>query len=114
MQSEFAYTYEVGVFRHRPYQIGVRADPSLNDVDSFAVVLFFEQKDGIRIEIAKIDNSEHDRGEIHLDQYYRSDPTKKDFTIEVDSVYEADDFLEQNWLRYAQLYDRNHGTSAVT
>lgn len=107
--ARFDYTYDTGRYRHRTYQIGVRADPTLNNVESFAAVLFYEQADGKRIEIAKIDNAEHDEGKIHFDRYYREDGAgQKDFDIDIESVFEADDRLEDNWLRYARLYEENH------
>lgn len=108
-QSEFAYSYEVGQYRTHVYQIGVRADPSLNTVESFAAVLFFERADGDRVEIAKIDNSEHAQGAIHIDRYYREpDAQTKDFDIDVSTVYEADDHLAANWRRYVRHYLENH------
>lgn len=108
-QSEFAYSYEIGQYRTRVFQIGVRADPSLNTVESFASVLFYERANGERIEIAKIDNSEHNHGSIHIDRYYREpDAQRKDFDIDVSTVYEADDHLAANWRRYARLYLENH------
>ena len=108
--TRFSYTYDTGKYRNRTYQIGVRAEPTLNDVASFAVVLFYEQADSTRVEIAKIDNAEHDEGTIHFDRYYRSEGAeRKDFDIGIKSVFEADDYLEENWRRYARLYEENHG-----
>lgn len=111
---EFTYVYDVGEYRGRPYRVGVRADPSLDAVESFAVILFFERGDGSRVEVAKIDDSEHEAGGIHFDRYYRDDGAdRKDFDVEVDSVFEADDHLESNWRRYAKIYQENHGTRNV-
>ncbi|WP_227380949.1 DUF7718 family protein [Haladaptatus halobius] len=108
-QSEFVYSYEVGQYHTRVYQIGVRADPNLNTVESFAAVLFYERANGERIEIAKIDNSEHDKGSIHIDRYYREEGAeRKDFDIGISTVYEADDHLADNWRRYVRLYLENH------
>jgi hypothetical protein len=73
----FDYVYEVGSWRERSYWIGVRADPALHDVRSFAVVLFFE-----RVE-------------------------RKDFDVDVDSVFEAEGLLAENWRRYARVHERN-------
>lgn len=107
----FEYTYDTGEYRNRTYQIGVRADPTLNEVESFAVVLFYERSDGERVEIAKIDNAEHEGGTIHFDRYYRAEGAKrKDFSIDIESVFEAEDRLGDNWLRYARLYQENHGS----
>lgn len=106
----FAYNYEVGTYRSRTYQIGVRIDPSLNDIQSFAVVLFYESSDDNRIEIAKVDDTEHEEGTIHFDRYYREGEAEtKDFEVEVHSVFEAEDLLEENWRWYARCYEENHG-----
>lgn len=106
----FTYLSDTGKYRNRTYQIGVRADPTLNNVQSFAAVLFYERTDGERIEVAKIDNAEHEEGTIHFDRYYREEgATPKDFDTDIESVYEAEDLLEDNWRRYARLYEENHG-----
>lgn len=112
--SRFAYVYDVGVYRGRTYQIGVRAEPSLDAISSFAAILFFERWDGERVEVAKIDNAEHDEGRIHFDRYYRAEGTDaKDFDVDIGSVWEAEDHLEANWLHYARTYEENHGTTRV-
>lgn len=112
--AEFTYVYDVGECYGRTYQIGVRAEPNLSNVDSFAVLLFFERDDGSRIEVAKIDNSEHEEGKIHLDRYYRREGAdRKDFEIDVDSVFEAEDHFDENWRHYARTYQGNHGTRSV-
>lgn len=109
--STFTYYYHVGTYRGREFQIGVRAEPNLNVVESFAVVLFYERSEGEHVEVAKIDDNEHEEGTVHFDRYYRVDDAEiKDFDIEVDSVFEAEDLLEENWRRYARLYEKNHGT----
>jgi hypothetical protein len=108
--STFTYRHNVGTYRGQEFQIGVRVEPNLNIVESFAVVLFYELSEAEHIEIAKIDDSEHEEGAIHFDRYYRADNAEsKDFDIEVDSVFEAETFLEENWRRYARLYEQNHG-----
>jgi hypothetical protein len=108
--STFTYYHNVGTYRGQEFHIGVRAEPNLNSVKSFAVVLFYESSKGEHVEIAKIDNSEHEEGMIHFDRYYRVESAEtKDFGIEVDSVFEAEDLLEENWRRYAKLYEENHG-----
>lgn len=108
--STFTYYHNVGTYRGREFQIGTRVQPNLNVIKSFAVVLFYERSKGDYVEIAKIDNSEHEEGAIHFDRYYRAEDAEfKDFEIEVDSVFEAEDLLEENWRRYARLYEENHG-----
>jgi len=110
----FTYSYEIAEYRHRNYQIGVRADPSLQDTESFAVVLFYRREDGEVVEIAKIDNVEHRDGTIHIDRHYReAGAKKKDFDIDVSSWDEAEDYLTDHWKQFADRYEENHGTDRV-
>lgn len=110
----FDYSYEVGQYRGRPYQVGVRVDPSFDDAESFAVVLFFRRSDGQRVEVAKIDDTEHEQGTIHIDRYYRTDgATTKDFSVDVGSWDEAEAYLVERWRRFAARYKANHGTDRV-
>ena len=61
--------------------------------------------------MAKIDNTEHKSGKIHIDRYYRQrDTENKDFAVDVDDVWEADKHLEDNWQHFAQTYLENHGS----
>jgi hypothetical protein len=83
-QSEFAYVYPAGKHRGIEFQIGVRADPSINEHDSFAAILFFQLRDGTRVEVAKVDNAEQEEGTIHIDRYYREVGADiKDFSSEL-------------------------------
>lgn len=116
----FDYSYEVGRYRGRPYQIGVRVDPSFDDVHSFAVVLFFRRRDAVRIEIAKVDDTEHVRDTepggdaVHVDRYYRADGADaKDFSVQVASWHDAEAYLADNWRRFAARYEENHGTDSM-
>lgn len=109
---EFDYMYEVGSLRGTVFHVGVRADPSVDDVDSFAAVLFFELSDGSLVEVAKVDDTEHDDGTIHLDRYYRETGAEiKDFDVEISNLWEADAHLQANWRRFARAYLDNHGTA---
>lgn len=108
--SEFTYLYEIGRFRGTVFQIGARHSPNVNNVESFAVILFFELEDGTRVEVAKVDDSEHEEGDIHVDRYYREasvDP--HDFEVEISDCWEAEQYLEDNWRRFAQQYLDTHG-----
>ena len=42
----------------------------MNEVESFAVILFFSLEDGTRVEVIKIDDSEHDgvNEDAHIDR----------------------------------------------
>lgn len=107
--STFNYRYGVGSYRAKEYQIGVRAEPEMYDSESFAVVLFYTRSDGEYVEVAKIDDSEHEEGTVHFDRHYRADgANRKDFDVAVDSLFEAEDLIRDNWRRYARLYEENH------
>lgn len=113
--SGFTYVYEAGTIQDVVFQIGARHTPDSMQVESFAVVLFFELADGTRVEVAKIDNSEHRDGTIHIDRYYREVGTEdKDFDVDIDDCWEAEDFLKDNWEHYAHTYLQNHGKKPRT
>lgn len=112
--SEFAYAVEVGKFRDKTYQMGTKADPSLNAAmdpsreASWAVVLYYEKADGERIQVARIDNTEHEGGTIHIDRLYREERAeRKDFDIDVNSYSDAEDYLTENWRHYARQHQEN-------
>jgi hypothetical protein len=110
MTAEFDYLHEAGKMKGIVFQIGVRADPTLNNVNSFAAILFFQKSDGSVIEVAKVDNTEHNEGRTHIDRYYREQGAdEKDFTVDVSGVWGADKHLEDNWEHYARTYLENHG-----
>jgi hypothetical protein len=111
-QSEFTYTIELSpkIRDGVSHEIGIRAGPSLNNVESFAAVLYFKQRDGTLVEIAKIDDSPHAEGEIHIDRYYREIGAEvKDFELNPEEWHEAMDYLKDEWIRFAQLYHKHHG-----
>lgn len=106
----FNYQHEAGMVRGVVFQIGVRAEPDLHNVLSFAVILFIPKEDGSIVEVAKVDNAEHDEGTIHIDRYYREvGADVKNFEIDVDSVWEADKYIEDHWDQFARKYLENHG-----
>lgn len=110
-KCSFEYSYTVGKLYDRRYQIGVRADQNLNKVTSFAVVLFYSQPNGERVQIARIDDTSHEdeTHAIHIDRLYReADAPRKDFDIEVDTVFEADKYLSDHWRQFAQQFKDAH------
>lgn len=106
----FEYHYESGTVRETTHFIGVRADPNLNCVEDFAVVLFFELPSGETIHVAKVDNTEHDEGRIHLHRNYRGSENVRDFDVEVSSLFEAEQLVQEHaneWVnKYLQNYER--------
>lgn len=109
-QSDFSHTYPVATFRETQYSIGTRADPSINNVESFAVILFFSLPDGARVEVAKVDDSPHEEGDVHVDRYYREVGAEvKHFDDDIDDWVDAEDHLTENAQRFARLYYQHHG-----
>jgi len=110
--SDFTYLYEVGKIRGTVFQLAARHTPSTNNVESFAVILFFELADGTRVEVAKVDDTEHAEGDIHIDQYYReTGADHKDFTVDISDCWEAEQHLNDHWKHVGRTYLSNHGRS---
>lgn len=108
-QSEFEYSYEKR-YRDRVFTIGVRTDPSINSIESWAVVLQFSLEDGTYVRIIQADNTEHEEGEIHLDCYYREiGRDVKNFDVEFDGPFEAESHIKENFERYVDYYVDTHG-----
>lgn len=112
-QSKFSYTYGRGTLRGTKHEIGVRHDPDINNVESFAAILFFSLSDGRRVEIVKIDDSDHDGvDDIHIDRYYReigADIKDFDRDAEIHGWEGAEAYLNENWEWFANKYFENHG-----
>jgi hypothetical protein len=110
-QSEFTYDYPLDKRREIEYSIGVRHDPSMNNVESFAAVLFFNLRDGTCVEVAKVDNSQHDgEADIHIDRYYREVGANiKQFDPDIEGWEDAEAYLIDNWKELADRYYENHG-----
>lgn len=115
-QSDFTYLVSKGKRRGLVYNIGVRHDPDLNNVESFATILFFQLRDGTRVEVAKIDDSAHNgEEEIHIDCYYREVGVHiKQFDTDITDWMEAEEYLNENWKRFADQYYENHGREPRT
>lgn len=107
---DFEYLYEAGKIQSTVFLVGTRADPNTNNPESFAAILFFELDDGTVVEVAKVDNVEHEEGTIHIDRYYREVGADiKDFEVGFDDLWEGEDYLSQHWKQFGQTYLDNHG-----
>lgn len=111
----FTYSYEYGTVRETTFHIGVRLDPSINDVADFPAVLFFELPTGEVVHVAKIDNSDRHDGRAHIHRYYRTTGTnERDFEIDVESWEDAEELLTthaEDWvLRYLDAHGRTPHT----
>lgn len=84
----------------------------MNNVESFAAVLYFKQRDGTLVEIAKVDDSPHAEGDVRVDRHYREIGAEvKDFESGIEEWHEAMDHLKEDWVRFARLYHSHHGTT---
>lgn len=111
-QSEFTYTYPMEKLRGITYRIGIRHDPNQQNIQSFAAILYFPLKDGTRVEVAKVDNSPHPgKQDIHVDRYYREVGANiKEFNTNIGNAIEAENYLKDNWRKFANKYFQNYGS----
>ena len=106
----FTYSYEHGTVRGTVYHIGARLDPSPDDVQDFAIVLFFVLPSGEVVRVAKVDDSEHGEGRIHVHRNYREEGADvRDFEVRIDDWTEAEAYLRESAERMVRTYVDNHG-----
>ncbi|MFC4440469.1 MULTISPECIES: DUF7718 family protein [Natrialbaceae] len=67
------YEYKLGSFRGYEFSLRVSASPSLDDVDDFAVTVYYSLSTGESKVIARVDNA---HGFVHFDRLYRRDQPK--------------------------------------
>lgn len=97
------YEVQIGRIQDRTYFLLVSAEPSLNDVQSVAVVLYYRNSiTDQTVQIARIDTS---HGHTHIDKLYTEQQGSEPLSVD---LWEAHAHLESNWKRYARLYRRNH------
>ena len=106
----FTYHYEQGVVRDTVYHLGARLDPSIHDVEDFAIVLFFELPSGEVVRVATVDDTEHGEGRIHVHRNYREAGRDiRDFDVDITDWVEAEDYLREHAERMVRTYLDNHG-----
>ena len=97
-------TYLLGERDGRPYFLLVRATPHFEQVEEFAVVVYYnDPTTERRVQIARIDTS---HGYTHFDRLYRRNRPKDAVNLE---LWDAVDLLDSNWRRYAEQYEDAHG-----
>ncbi|MDF9744754.1 hypothetical protein NDI89_04060 [Natrinema sp. S1CR25-10] len=79
------------------------ASPSLDDVEAFAVTVYYSLSTRENVEIARVDTA---HGFTHFDRLYRRDQPKE--PVEWD-WQKAEEELRENWRRYAKSYDDAYG-----
>ncbi|PSQ23654.1 hypothetical protein BRD04_02760 [Halobacteriales archaeon QS_9_67_17] len=85
----------------RPYLLSVRARPSTNNPEEFAVTVHYNDSETeSSIAVARIDMA---HGYTHFDKLYRRDEPKEPVDL---SLWEAVERLESNWRTYAESYER--------
>lgn len=98
------YSYRLGSDDGRVYHLSVSGAPSMNHVEDFAVAVHFNDADTDEtVEIVRIDTS---HGFVHIDRLYRADQPKDE--LDVETLWEAEALLREQWRRYAESYARNH------
>lgn len=106
----FTYHYEQGRVRGTVYHIGARLDSSIDNVEEFAIVLFFELPSGEVVRVAKVDNTEHDQGQVHVHRNYREEGRDaRDFDVDISDWIEAEDYLREHAEHMVRTYLENHG-----
>lgn len=91
---------QLGSYHGREYRLMVRATPSFNDPEEFAVVVFFTDSEGESFQIARID-TEHDH--VHFDRLYKRGQPKD--PVDMD-LWDAWSHLQDNWRTYASSYEQ--------
>lgn len=98
------FTDELGGYRDRRYFPRVRAEPSFDAPEEFAVVVFFRETDRrATVEIARVDTA---HGYTHFDRLYRRDEPKE--RVDWD-LWEAVGRLRENWRTYAESFRQRRG-----
>lgn len=94
----FEQRERLGVYYGRTFFLQIRADPDLNTVEDFAVILYFEDETGDSVEVLRVDQT---HGYTHIDRLYRRDEPKD--TVDWD-LFEAWEQISENWRTYARSY----------
>ncbi|WP_273837790.1 hypothetical protein [Halococcus sp. PRR34] len=108
------YSYPLGTHMTETIKLAVDLEPddvqSPADVDSYAVMLYYDREIGEedieQVQIARIDDREH--GGPHLDRFF-SEEGGRDHLDPNLAFDEAEDQLRTNWRQYVRRYHDNFG-----
>ena len=96
-----ASSFDLGQFRGREYFLLYRATPSVTNLDSFAVTVFYlDAQREENVEIVRVDTG---HGYTHIDRLYRRNEPKD--RVDWD-LWEACTRLKRNWRTFARSYDK--------
>lgn len=118
-EFEFDYHYSLSpTLYDREYQIGVRLQTDgRGRVDDFAALLFWVRSDGQVVEVARIDDRDHpqdDRLGPHIHRWYREQSRHvRDYDIPVSEFEDAEDYLVEQFERFARQYQTTHDDDIV-
>ena len=98
---------DLGSFNGKTYFLYVESRPDWDKTERFVAKVYYNKLnpqtlEEEKIEVVRIDNVSH--GFCHIDKLYKQDrPREK---VDMD-VYEAWDYLEDNWKKFARKYEGN-------
>lgn len=98
---------DLGTHRGRTYFLYVESRPDWNKSEKFVATVYYkklnpETLEEEKIEIARIDNMSH--GFCHIDKLYKQGRPREKVNM---TVYEAWDYLENNWKTFATKHEEN-------
>lgn len=92
----------IGEYIGRKYFLVVRPDPgAIQDPESvkdFAIIVYY-RKSGERVQIVRVDTA--DEG-LHIDRLYSQRDDKKKYLDREMTVFEAWEYVQENWKRWAK------------
>ena len=95
------YQYLLGEYLGRTYFLTVSGEPTINEVEDFAVAIHYNDSVADRkVQVARIDTS---HGYVHFDELFREERPKT--PLDIDAYREAEELLREDWRRYARRYE---------
>lgn len=99
---------DLGTLDGTTYFLYVETRPGWNKSEKFVATVYYRKLDPEtleeeKLEVVRIDNMSH--GFCHIDKLYKEDRPREKVDM---TVYEAWDYLEENWKTFARKYNENH------
>lgn len=94
-------TYDLGEYKQRIYFIHLRATPNFENVDDFAVIIFYKDANTEeQIQIARVDTT---HGYTHFDRLYKRTQPKDPVDW---SLWETVEKFNSKWRRWAEGHEK--------